>query len=106
MENHAGVDETVEATEQVSFDRYEFIGLFMLMYGWWKLLEHSWVTAIFLVGIGWLLAFATGERRETFIRVVSGVSADVIKVARSVVQKVLGYIADKKKDQSGNDGKS
>lgn len=105
MEHPVDADEGAGSAGQVSFDRYEIIGLLLMMYGWWKLLAQSWIFAILFLGIGWLLAFATGPKRESFIRVVSGVSVDVVRAGRSLAQKASSYIAEKKNDQSGNDGK-
>lgn len=110
LEQHDAIDAdltpiTEEISQQISFDRYEVIGLLLMMYGWWKMLAQSWFSAIILIGIGWLLAFATGTKRDTFIRVITGICADVVRVGRSLVYKGSSYIAEKKKDQSANDGK-
>lgn len=100
-----GIDELTgqRNISMTSFDRCEIIGLLLLMYGWWKTLSQSWLFALVCLSIGWLLAFATGNARNAFIRIVGGVSADVMSAMRSFGRAALNHIAEKRKGYSKND---
>jgi hypothetical protein len=108
MENNTGFDALERPGDQLhaampTFDRYDIIGMLCLMYGWWRILSGSWLSALALMGIGWLLAFTEGPKRESLVRTIGGVSTDAIALLKSGLQKSLRYLRDKQREKSAND---
>lgn len=108
MENETGFDAPGHPVGQphasdLAFDRYDIIGMLCLMYGWWRMISGSWVVALVLMAIGWLLAFAEGPKRESLVRVIGGVSSDAIALMNSGFQKAQRYFKDKQGKNSTTD---
>jgi hypothetical protein len=108
MENETGFDALEHPVSQphannLTFDRYDIIGMLFLMYGWWRIISGSWLIALAFMVIGWLLAFAEGPKRESLVRVIGGVSSDAMALLNSGFQKAQRYLKDKQGKSSTTD---
>lgn len=93
------------SNQELKFDRYDIIGLLLLMFGWWRLISGAWLIALGCIVVGWLLAFAEGTTRDSLVRIIGGVSSDVLALLKTGFQKVQGYIAQKHRSGSSDVGK-
>lgn len=89
-----------ETSKRISFDRYEVIGLLLLMLGWWRLISGAWLIALGCMVVGWVLAFAEGTKRESLVRIIGSISSDVLALLNTGFQKVRRYIAEKQRPGS------
>lgn len=86
--------------KELKLDRYDIIGLLLLMYGWWRLLSGSWLVALGCMSIGWLLAFVDGPKRDSLVRIIGGVSSDAWAAVNAGLQKARHYLAEKQRTDS------
>jgi hypothetical protein len=50
--------------------------------------------------VGWILAFAAGPKRDSLVRIIGGISSDVLALLNTGFQKVRRYIAEKQRPGS------
>lgn len=108
MENETGFNALEHPVVQQhagnpTFDRYDILGMLCMVYGWWRMLSGSWLIALALMAIGWLLAFAEGPKRESLVRIIGGVGMDAMALLKSGLQKMQRHLKNKQGENPTTD---